>query len=171
MAANQVLQLPELLEPILLAPSTRDLLFAQKVCMTWKTTMDRSQAIQKALFFMPGAVDDVDIKSNCPIMFPGSGVVAINSLLINTSIAGRKGALVISPQDRNINRSCLRMFLTQPPITTRLSFYVATVATSYEERTGGLCLSSDDTFASLVKQYLAWVKDIGDGHVWLTELR
>ncbi|KAK4898593.1 hypothetical protein LTR27_003765 [Elasticomyces elasticus] len=56
------------------------------------------------------------------------------------------------------------MFLTQPPVTTRLSFYVATVATSYEERTGGLRLSSDDTFASLVKQYLALVKDIGDGH-------
>ncbi|KAK4949416.1 hypothetical protein LTR10_012034 [Elasticomyces elasticus] len=171
MAANKVLLLlPELLEPIFLDLSTRDL-FAQKVCMTWKTTMDRSQAIQKALFFMPGAVDDIDTKSNCPIMFPGSGVVAINSLLINTSIAGRKGVLVILPQDRNINRSCLRMFLTQPPITTRLLFYVASVATSYEERTGRLCLSSDDTFASLVKQYLAWVKDIGDGHVWLTELR
>ncbi|KAK5726747.1 hypothetical protein LTR15_002635 [Elasticomyces elasticus] len=166
MAANKVLQLPELLEPILLDLSTRDLLFAQKVCTTWKTTVDKSQAIQRALFLMLGAVDDVDTNSNCRTskVLPGSEVVAINSLLINTSVAGRKGALVISPQDLNINRSCSRLFLTQSPITTRLSVDVATVATSYEERTGGLRLSSDDTFASLVKQYLALVKDIGDGY-------
>ncbi|KAK4961480.1 hypothetical protein LTR10_001970 [Elasticomyces elasticus] len=60
MAANQVLLLPELLEHILLdLTSMRDLLFAQKVCRTWKATIDTSPGIQKALYLTAGGVADV----------------------------------------------------------------------------------------------------------------
>ncbi|KAK3623061.1 hypothetical protein LTR56_021814 [Elasticomyces elasticus] len=59
MATNNVLDLPELLENILLQLPMRDLLFAQKVCKTWKLTIDTTLSIQKALFFAPGMVKDI----------------------------------------------------------------------------------------------------------------
>ncbi|KAK4922532.1 hypothetical protein LTR49_010232 [Elasticomyces elasticus] len=59
MATQKVLNLPELLEAILLRLPIRDLLFAQKVCKIWKLTIDTTLSIQKALFFAPGMVKDI----------------------------------------------------------------------------------------------------------------
>ncbi|KAK5687079.1 hypothetical protein LTS10_001216 [Elasticomyces elasticus] len=167
MAANRVLQLPELVEPILLSLSTRDLLFAQKVCMTWKATIDTSHAIQKALFFMPGIIDDVDATSNSrsALLDPDSEHVAINALLINTSVAGRKDPFVLALQEPNTYGSCSRMFLTQPPVTTRISFHIIASDLGYpiSIRMGPFKVSRNNTFAALVTQYLTLVKNSPTG--------
>ncbi|KAK3724392.1 hypothetical protein LTR37_001016 [Vermiconidia calcicola] len=52
-SALKVLSLVELLEPILAQLPTHDLLRAQKVCRTWKATIDKSRRLQQALFFAP----------------------------------------------------------------------------------------------------------------------
>ncbi|KAK5708067.1 hypothetical protein LTR97_000607 [Elasticomyces elasticus] len=70
MATNNVLNLPELLEVILLHLPARDLLFAQKVCKTWKLTVDTTLSIQKALFFAPGTVKDIAYISPTHIPMP-----------------------------------------------------------------------------------------------------
>jgi len=51
--STQVAHIYELLELILLELPVRDLLFAQLVCHTFKTTIDRSEPIQQRLFFRP----------------------------------------------------------------------------------------------------------------------
>ncbi|KAK5744949.1 hypothetical protein LTR17_001700 [Elasticomyces elasticus] len=58
MAVHEVLDLPELLESILLNLPIQDLLFSQKVCRRWKAAVD-SSPIQKALFFIPGTAKDI----------------------------------------------------------------------------------------------------------------
>ncbi|KAK4898589.1 hypothetical protein LTR27_003761 [Elasticomyces elasticus] len=58
MSVHEVLDLPELLECILLNLPIRDLLFSQKVCRRWKAVVDSSR-IQKALFFIPGTAKDI----------------------------------------------------------------------------------------------------------------
>ncbi|KAK6414388.1 hypothetical protein LTR81_011760 [Elasticomyces elasticus] len=64
MAVHDVLDLPELLECILLNLPIRDLLFSQKVCRRWKAAVD-SSPIQKALFFRPGTAANINyISSN-----------------------------------------------------------------------------------------------------------
>ncbi|KAK4888981.1 hypothetical protein LTR27_012202 [Elasticomyces elasticus] len=55
----RVLGLPELLENTLLQLPTRDLLFAQKVCASWKTAIASSPSLQRALFFRPGSAKDI----------------------------------------------------------------------------------------------------------------
>ncbi|KAK5744946.1 hypothetical protein LTR17_001697 [Elasticomyces elasticus] len=164
MAASKALQLPELVEPIVLKLSTRDLLFAQKVCTTWKATIDTSHAIQKALFFMPGVIDDVDATSNSrsALLDPDSEHVAINALLINTSVADRKDPFLLTLQKPNITYgSCSRMFLTQPPVTTRISFHIIASDLGYpiSTRMGPFKVSRNNTFAALVTQYLTLVKN------------
>ncbi|KAK5726350.1 hypothetical protein LTR17_012781 [Elasticomyces elasticus] len=164
MAANKALQLPELVEPILLRLPTRDLLFAQKVCTTWKATIDTSHAIQKALFFMAGVIDDVDLNSNSQsaLLELDSEHVAINALLINTSVVGRKDPFLLALQKPNTTSgSCSRMFLTQPPVTTRISFHIIASDFGYpiSTRMRPVKLSRNNTFAALVTQYLTLVKN------------
>lgn len=48
-----VLDIPELLEAILLHLPTRDLLLSQGVSRHWKEIVDESIALQRALFFEP----------------------------------------------------------------------------------------------------------------------
>lgn len=56
---SSVLWIPELLEPILLCLDMRTLLTsAQCVCWYWHDTINRSKAIQEALFFQPVKVHD-----------------------------------------------------------------------------------------------------------------
>lgn len=55
-----VLATPELFEAILLKIDLRDLLFAQKVCRTWKETITTSPALQQKLFFAPIRNKDQD---------------------------------------------------------------------------------------------------------------
>lgn len=52
-AGARVAVVPELLEAILLNLGTRDLLFAQRVSRGFKTTIDGSVKLQRALFFLP----------------------------------------------------------------------------------------------------------------------
>ncbi|RAK82053.1 uncharacterized protein BO72DRAFT_523922 [Aspergillus fijiensis CBS 313.89] len=53
---DQVLALPELLEPILLALDLRTLLTsAQRVCTQWRSIVQRSSSLQEKLFFKPRA--------------------------------------------------------------------------------------------------------------------
>ncbi|KAK3617181.1 hypothetical protein LTR56_025461 [Elasticomyces elasticus] len=58
--ADEVMHFPELLETILVNLPTRDLLFASRICKTWKSTIDSSPRIQRALFLKPGNIEDVD---------------------------------------------------------------------------------------------------------------
>ena len=53
-----VLEVPELLEMILLWLPMKDLLFAQKICRRWQAAINGSKQIRKALFFEPGAAVD-----------------------------------------------------------------------------------------------------------------
>ncbi|KAK5726954.1 hypothetical protein LTR15_002845 [Elasticomyces elasticus] len=57
-AQINALDLPEILENILLNLRIRDLLFSQAVCRRWKATVDSSVWIQRALFFIPGTAKD-----------------------------------------------------------------------------------------------------------------
>ncbi|KAK4965373.1 hypothetical protein LTR42_012129 [Elasticomyces elasticus] len=61
MAAQQVLDLPELLESILLILPMRDLLLAQRVSKTFQQVILSSPHIQRALFFAPGKGADVNL--------------------------------------------------------------------------------------------------------------
>ncbi|KAK5699477.1 hypothetical protein LTR97_005605 [Elasticomyces elasticus] len=54
---QQVLDLPELLENILIQLPIRDLLFAQKVCKDWQQAIAASPKIQEALFFRQDRVN------------------------------------------------------------------------------------------------------------------
>ncbi|KAK0322498.1 hypothetical protein LTR82_006457 [Friedmanniomyces endolithicus] len=51
--ASQVLQLPELLELILLHLSQKDLLLSQRVSRTFRSTINHSPTLQRALFLAP----------------------------------------------------------------------------------------------------------------------
>ncbi|KAK4898590.1 hypothetical protein LTR27_003762 [Elasticomyces elasticus] len=115
MAAKQVLLLPELLEIILLhLESTRDLLFAQKICLTWKAVMNTSPAIQKALYLIAGTPADVgrhEMEHWCAGPTIGSSVVdyTFNSLLLVD------GSFRRSVMRNATHSSCARMLITQPP--------------------------------------------------------
>jgi hypothetical protein len=52
-AAHQVLHLPELLELILLYLPQKDLLLSQRVCRSFRYTIEGSLRLQRALFFSP----------------------------------------------------------------------------------------------------------------------
>ncbi|KAK5677258.1 hypothetical protein LTS10_010447 [Elasticomyces elasticus] len=116
--ASQALAIPELLENILLRLHTRDLLFAQKVCKTWKQVMENSPNIQRALFFKPGTIDDRNSTSDVHKLFPyraEAAKVAPNTLLVICNDRGlflRPGLLEVGSE----TSSCNRMYATQPPM-------------------------------------------------------
>lgn len=60
-AATRVFGIPELAEMILLHLPMRDLLLAQRVCSHWRTSIEGSPKIQRALFFTPS-----DKRKACP---------------------------------------------------------------------------------------------------------
>lgn len=66
-AAAKVLNTTELLESVLLQLRYKDILLLQRVCKAWKTAINRSPTIQKALCFKPtqvpgsGALFDFEI--------------------------------------------------------------------------------------------------------------
>ncbi|KAK5726346.1 hypothetical protein LTR17_012777 [Elasticomyces elasticus] len=154
MASDNVLKLPELLENILLQLPMRDLLFAQKVCKTWKLIIDASPAIQKALFFAPGTVEDVAYISPghlsttaCMEAFESSGRsgylrnakyqsarestakqcgYAINPLLAVYHEHAYRFLFRPEPwrSDANPSASWSRMFFTQPPGVTRATTFL-----------------------------------------------
>ncbi|KAK3648586.1 hypothetical protein LTR56_007412 [Elasticomyces elasticus] len=129
-AAAQVLNLPELLETILLALPTRDLFFAQKVCKTFKGVMDGSKNIQKALFFLPGTANDVNFSPQDIHHYDRLGEALPRTVVSNPLLFDRNGSLfelksrvLKFMKGRDLRRqvprigargSCTRMLLTQP---------------------------------------------------------
>ncbi|KAK4916477.1 hypothetical protein LTR49_015575 [Elasticomyces elasticus] len=131
-AQCNVLDLPELLENVLLKLPIRDLLFSQKVCQHWKATVDSSIRIQRALFFVPGTANDVSHTTPSHIFTtvcseedakhsrlrrPG---YAMNCLLViydesRSESKFRSEPLCSSAEPRG---SWSRMFFTQPPCFT-----------------------------------------------------
>ncbi|KAK5688143.1 hypothetical protein LTS10_000121 [Elasticomyces elasticus] len=57
--AHTVLDLPELLETIILTLSMREMQRCRQVSKQWKATIDGSPSIRKALFLEPGTADDL----------------------------------------------------------------------------------------------------------------
>ncbi|KAK3616058.1 hypothetical protein LTR56_026207 [Elasticomyces elasticus] len=168
-ATRKALQLPELVEPILLNLPTRDLLVAQRVCTTWKATIDRSHPIQKALFFMPGTAQDVDtsfLRLARANQNPHEHV-AVNELLLPICFGMcRRFASNVEDITRAPG-SCHRMFLTQPPVATRAQLHLSLEPTKQRdwveataEMTGDLMLSGDETFGHLADRCRAVLEDI-----------
>ncbi|KAK4959354.1 hypothetical protein LTR10_004158 [Elasticomyces elasticus] len=120
MTALKVLSLPELLEPILFDLSTRDLLFAQKVCKTWHEVIASTPSLQKALFFVRSSEAEFCKTTTIPAFACGRALLA-NSLLIRTYRSGDvtvRGACFDfqrRPLHAGAESSCHRMYLTQPP--------------------------------------------------------
>ncbi|KAK6417935.1 hypothetical protein LTR81_008825 [Elasticomyces elasticus] len=116
-AATQVLGLPELVEIILLGLPTRDLLFAQKVCKTFKDVIDRSKSIQKALFFLPGTADDVNFNPQDIHQYDRLGEAPQKTVVSNSLLFKLNGIFVLKSKIVRCRAqgSCARMLLTQPP--------------------------------------------------------
>jgi len=120
-ATQQVLGISELLESLLIALPTRDLLFAQKVSKSWKHAIDTSPAIQTALFFAPGDAADVSTNIN-HLAFPRDPAKerAPNPLLFAGKLSDNFDFLI---RPRLLNNealtapatSCARMLFSQPP--------------------------------------------------------
>ncbi|KAK3623229.1 hypothetical protein LTR56_021709 [Elasticomyces elasticus] len=121
----QVLNSPKLLESILLNLPMRDLLFALKVCKKFKQVIDTSRNIQQALFFIPASYAAMRDRPEADI----DGLtcrVWRKTVLRNPLVAGTNKS---SPWVRNAciqfdralldvgsKASCLRMYLSQPPV-------------------------------------------------------
>ncbi|KAK3654954.1 hypothetical protein LTR56_003812 [Elasticomyces elasticus] len=134
-AQEQALGLAELLEAILLRLPPHDLLFAQRVCRDWKQAIEASPSIQKALFFMAGTKDDVHpgyvtghalLKS-----FRTGEAVAPNPFLIIQKYTFKSPKLPSHTIHVNLlhmseEASCHRMFITQPPTKTSVTFKIET---------------------------------------------
>ncbi|KAK1823853.1 hypothetical protein LTR12_001809 [Friedmanniomyces endolithicus] len=116
MATAHVLELPELLEMILLQLPTRDLLFAQAVCKPWRHAITSSIRTRRALFLEPGAASDVhrDVATPTLQQFTSTiafgndkdriipvGDVAVNPLLFELEIFERRHSN--RPQDSSEN--------------------------------------------------------------------
>ncbi|KAL4800780.1 hypothetical protein BDV19DRAFT_352127 [Aspergillus venezuelensis] len=131
LAANRVLETPELLEMVLVQTDMRTLLIsAQRVCHTWKAVMDHSPSIQRALFFK-GSQDSpkvnwdwsevrilqtTDVKNavlnpllveNFPSLFPGK-----ESMGSDSDFLGLPDLQILMRMDA----SWRRMLVSQPPI-------------------------------------------------------
>ncbi|KAK4889398.1 hypothetical protein LTR27_011844 [Elasticomyces elasticus] len=116
-AAKQVFTLPELLEITLLHLPTRDLLFAQKVCRAWKTAIDTTTSIQKALYLLPGTVADVRVE--CPDhAFMNTKLIygnTINPLLVCIVANTREVRFLPTAVTAGPEASCHRMCFSQAP--------------------------------------------------------
>ncbi|KAE8422264.1 hypothetical protein BDV36DRAFT_245462, partial [Aspergillus pseudocaelatus] len=69
LAVHRTLSTPEVLELILLQLDLRTLLTsAQRTCRAWRTLIQDSPALQRALFFMPGTGDSSGRKVSNPLL-------------------------------------------------------------------------------------------------------
>ncbi|KAK5684570.1 hypothetical protein LTS10_004442 [Elasticomyces elasticus] len=125
----QVVNLPELLEAILLELPTRDLLLAQRVCTNWRTAITTSPNLQKMLFFKPGAANDTRPTLRVYVdqtAIHGADAVATNQLLI-CNLPGLRPSENSPVVRRNVleawsDSSCHRMFITKPPMALTVRF-------------------------------------------------
>ncbi|KAK3623230.1 hypothetical protein LTR56_021710 [Elasticomyces elasticus] len=143
MAAIKVLSIPELLEEILLDLSTKEILFAQKVCKTWKQIIDTTPSLQRALFFVPARDIELSYPTGLQASFPRSvaagqvvilpGYEEFHCLILNPLLVcgtasylatqGHNFELLSKPLNAGTESSCNRMYLSQPPsIVTRSEY-------------------------------------------------
>jgi len=80
--AGRVFAIPELCVPILHGLATKDLLLAQRVCKRWKSTIENSQKLQRALFFQPVDLPLVRGKPRLPLSTHFSGTGSMFSLTL-----------------------------------------------------------------------------------------
>ncbi|KAK4956727.1 hypothetical protein LTR10_006255 [Elasticomyces elasticus] len=135
----RALVIPEVLENILLGLPIKDLLFAQKVCTTWKQVMEGSPGIQRALFLLPGATTDVDLACIDDPMREGldhvlqTKGVALNQLLLTTTNLRLLRDKISLPgyfafkstiDQADSSDSCHKMYITQPPSRIKALYYV-----------------------------------------------
>ncbi|KAK5708281.1 hypothetical protein LTR97_000821 [Elasticomyces elasticus] len=157
MATHQVFHFTELLEIILLDLPMQDLLLAQRVCSTWKGVIDGSQAIQRALFFIPGSTTDITYGSidwkysqqrlKCK---PG---FALNPLFVAKNLSKERDATTTTEHLRKVKGgSCARMFDTQPPSATSLRFFARKKGRKYYSPYT-VRIESGEKFGFLVEQY------------------
>ncbi|KAK4894086.1 hypothetical protein LTR27_007671 [Elasticomyces elasticus] len=141
MAAIKVLSIPELLEEILLDLNTKEILFAQKVCKTWKQIIDTTPSLQRALFLMPARGTEPKGAKASFSRSVAAGHIAIppgfdedwhlfflNPLLVDVSgnyIQTQEGdiELLSKPLNAGTESSCNRMYLSQPPTIVTRSRY------------------------------------------------
>ncbi|KAK5694040.1 hypothetical protein LTR97_009659 [Elasticomyces elasticus] len=167
MAAIKALSIPELLEEILLDLSTKEILFAQKVCKTWKQIVDTTPSLQRALFLMPARNTDssrTGAKSSfsrsvaaghieCVPSFEDWPLFLLNPLLVGGSggcvqTQGGDIEILSKPLNAGTESSCNRMYLSQPPTLVKRS--------EYDLKNGTRCLlgeegrSGSKTFGDLI---------------------
>ncbi|KAK4894468.1 hypothetical protein LTR27_007354 [Elasticomyces elasticus] len=128
-AAQQVLDLPELLESILLSLPMRDLLLAQRVSKTFQQVIVSSPHVQRALFFAPGKAADVNLLlaqdmhnylGNCvanPLLFRHTRPCRwTRDLILRLDAEQLHDSVEVQP-------SFMRMLLRQPPIPTEIIYW------------------------------------------------
>ncbi|KAK3699969.1 hypothetical protein LTR37_016213 [Vermiconidia calcicola] len=139
-AANAAMELPELLEPILLGLDFKTLLLAQRVSTKRRDLISRSQSCQKKLFFAP--VEDfeeavaldmvsknalllVEERYRCYIVTKESHTTLLNTHILYydkddqiydwCTLRLRRALLRYTPSSRRGKSSWERVFLAQPP--------------------------------------------------------
>jgi hypothetical protein len=79
-AGDRLAKIPELVEIILLHLPVRDLLLAQRVSTAFKSVIDKSQPIQRALFMLPETVPsrfrETDVRIN-PLLVSENSFIGI----------------------------------------------------------------------------------------------
>ncbi|KAK3648590.1 hypothetical protein LTR56_007416 [Elasticomyces elasticus] len=171
-AAAQVLGLPELLEAILIGLPTKDLLFAQKVCSFWEQTIQSSKSIRKALFLVPGDVNDVNLDCNLEhdLIRVHRTYFAMNPLLFDSGKTTQERLVfrdTIALQGERHDWSCARMLTAQPPCVTGARCYItyvdgrerclgridSTVVTSWDHTVGDLAKQHREALDTIAKGY------------------
>ncbi|KAK4949412.1 hypothetical protein LTR10_012030 [Elasticomyces elasticus] len=156
MAAHQVFHITELLEIILLDLPMQDLLHAQRVCSTWKGVIDGSQAIQRALFFIPGSTTDINYGS-IDWKYPRQRLkckpgFALNPLFVAKKLSKERNATTTDHLRKVKGGSCARMFDTQPPSATSLRFFARKKGRKYYSPYT-VQIERAEKFGFLVEQY------------------
>ncbi|KAK4898591.1 hypothetical protein LTR27_003763 [Elasticomyces elasticus] len=166
MKADEVMHLPELLETILVNLPTRDLLFASRICKTWKSMVDLSPRIQRALFLKPGNIEDVD-RTSIRYDYRDHTHASKQSVAVNPLLIAADGRNPCWHMHRSLwmttalTGSCMRMFITQPPTPTRARYSIWPTSGELNGEPGLLnywrievALASHQTFRALAEQYV-----------------
>lgn len=118
--AAKVLDIPELLEQILLDVPMRTLLLSQRVCRDFKSTIDDSPKLQRALFFLPDLPKPATKKPRTDHRNGSPGPrIKFNPLLVTVTGGAasfeRSISLKVDPHSVQ-HGSCMRMYLCQTQI-------------------------------------------------------
>ncbi|KAK5681768.1 hypothetical protein LTS10_006301 [Elasticomyces elasticus] len=143
-AAQQVLDLPELLESILLGLPMRDLLLAQRVSKTFQQVIVSSPHIQRALFFAPGKAADVNLLLTQDMHNHLGNCVANPLLFRHTSPCRWTRDLILRLDAEQlydsveVQPSFMRMLLMQPPLPTEIVYWAVGEDYDYQVKSHGI---------------------------------